>query len=161
MMNKERLLQCIIDILTRDFQVVFAAAKAAHEAAIHEETVPDNEYDTLSLEASYLAQGQANRAQEIKRELDIFRGLTLQRFAEGGRIRLTALVSLEDEEGSRRKIFLGPAAGGLKVLCDGEEVVVITPESPLGRQLLGKEAGDAVAIEAGGVEKEYEIVELV
>jgi transcription elongation GreA/GreB family factor len=114
----------------------------------------------LGLEASYVAQGQANRAQEIKQALEMYRNVELRSFAGDAAIRLTALVSLEAEDGSSRTVFLGPAAGGLKVEEDGEEIIVITPGSPLGRALLGKSAGDRVEMPAGSAEKGYEIVEV-
>ncbi|TGU74514.1 transcription elongation factor GreAB [Geomonas terrae] len=132
------------------------AAKAAHEAAIHEENIPDNKYDTLSLEASYVAQGQANRAQEIKRALQAYRGLSLQPFDASAEIRLTALVTLEGDDGALKTVFIGPQEGGLKLLLDGEEVLVITPSSPMGRELIGKSLGDTVEIGSAS----YEIVDL-
>lgn len=159
-MNKKRILQCLIASLAADLDVLSKAARTAHAAATHEECIADNKYDTLGLEASYVAQGQANRAQEIKRALETYRKLELRSFAENASIRLTALVTLEAEDGSTRTVFLGPAAGGLKVEDDGEEIIVITPGSPLGRSLLGKSAGDRVEMSAGNVEKAYEIVEV-
>lgn len=161
MTEKQKILQCIVQSLTDDFTVLLNAARAAYEDSIHAENLPDNKYDTLSLEASYLAQGQANRAQEIKAALEAYRKLELLAFAAGSRVRLTALVTLEDEEGATKRLFLGPAAGGLKVSHERGEVVVITPESPLGRQLLGKAAGDAVAVSAGRVRKEFDIVDII
>lgn len=161
MTEKEKVLQCIVQSLADDFAVLFDAARTAHEDSIHAENLPDNKYDTLSLEASYLAQGQANRAQEIKAALEAYRKLELQAFAVGSRIRLTALVTLEDEEGAAKRVFLGPAAGGLKVSHERGEVVVITPGSPLGSQLLGKAAGEAVVVSAGRVRKEFDIVEII
>lgn len=118
----------------------------AHEAAIHEENIPDNKYDTLSLEASYVAQGQANRAQDIKRALHAYRSLTLQQFSGEAVIRLTALVTLTADDGSVKNVFIGPQEGGLKLQLDGEEILVITAGSPLGNTLIGKGAGDAVRI---------------
>ncbi|WP_136515344.1 GreA/GreB family elongation factor [Geomonas edaphica] len=132
------------------------AAKAAHEAAIHEENIPDNKYDTLSLEASYVAQGQANRAQEVKLALQAYRGLSLQPFNALAEIRLTALVTLEGDDGALKTVFIGPQEGGLKLLLDGEEVLVITPSSPMGRELIGKSLGDTVEIGSAS----YEIVDL-
>lgn len=132
------------------------AAKAAHEAAIHEENIPDNKYDTLSLEASYVAQGQANRAQEIKLALQAYRGLSLQAFDASAEIRLTAMVALEGDDGALKTVFIGPQEGGLKLLLDGEEVLVITAGSPMGRELIGKSLGDTVEI--GNTS--YEIVDL-
>lgn len=135
---------------------MLTAAKTAHEAAIHEENIPDNKYDTLSLEASYVAQGQANRAQELKHALQAYRDLSLLHFSEASSIRLTALVTLEAEDGTAKTFFIAPREGGLKVQLDGEEILVITPNSPLGSELIGKCLGDEVEI-AGS---HYEIVTL-
>jgi len=146
-MTKQQLLQTIIARLEADLALFLAAARTAHAAATHEECIPDNKYDTTALEASYIAQGQANRAQEIRLSLDAYRNLTLQAFDDETPVRLTALVTLEDEEGNERRLFLGPQAGGMKVADAGGEIVVVTPSSPLGRSLLGRRTGDE--IEAG------------
>lgn len=143
-MTKAQLLKSIISRLEQDQQILFAAARAAHEAATHEECAPDNKYDTTALEASYIAQGQANRAQEIRLALEAYRTLELKQFDDNTPIRLTALVTLEDSDGQRRRFFLGPGAGGLKIASRTGEIVVITPQSPLGSNLLGKQAGDEV-----------------
>lgn len=138
--------QLITARLSHDLAVFAAAARTAHEAAIHEENIPDNKYDTLSLEASYVAQGQANRAQEIKRALQEYQALSLQEFDDETPIRLTALVTLEAEDGSSKNVFIGPLEGGLKIQLEGEEILVITAGSPLGAALIGKCVGDEVRI---------------
>lgn len=143
-MNKEKIIQEIIVALSADLMVFNAASKAAHAAATHSECLPDNKYDTTALEASYIAQGQANRAQEIRVALESYRTLTLHDFDDETPIRLTALVDLENEEGSVKHVFLGPQAGGMKIADGAGEVIVITPGSPLGRRLLGLRRGDEV-----------------
>src|SRR5210317_575426 len=99
-MNKELILNKIITLLTDDLKILTEAARTAHAAATHEECVPDNKYDTTGLEASYVAQGQANRAQEIRHALETYKAMVLQTFDEDSPVRLTALVSLEDEDGN-------------------------------------------------------------
>lgn len=136
----------IIERLKGDLALFLAAAKKAHEAATHEENIPDNKYDTLSLEASYVAQGQANRAQELKASLHEYQTMALQEFDDDTPIRLSALVELEAEDGEERAVFIGPREGGLKLQLQGREVMVITPASPLGAQLIGKSTGDSVSI---------------
>lgn len=143
-MTKELLIQEIIALLSADQSVLAAASRASHEAATHSECLPDNKYDTTALEASYIAQGQANRAQEIRVALESYRTLSLHDFDADTAIRLTALVTLENEEGNVRRIFLGPQAGGMKIADGDGEIVVITPASPLGRRLLGLRCGDEV-----------------
>jgi len=157
-MTKEELLHCILAVLATDLATLTAAARQAHEAATHEECLPDNKYDTTALEASYVAQGQANRAAEIRRALERYRALTLRPFDEKTPIRLTALVTLETEEGRRTQVFVGPDAGGLKVGEGETECIVITPESPLGRALLGKVCDDEVEVEQGGSNRTYTVV---
>jgi len=155
-MDKAILLETIRARLGDDLALLDGAARKAHEAATHEENIPDNKYATLALEASYIAQGQANRAQQIRQALAAYRQLELRAFADGDPVRLGALVELEDEDGGQRSLFLGPAAGGLKLVRDGREILVVTPDAPLGRALLGCRIGDEV--ELGG--RSYEILSL-
>jgi hypothetical protein len=53
--NKQELFKTIIITLEADLELLFAAARTAHEAATHEECASDNKYDTTALEAFYLA----------------------------------------------------------------------------------------------------------
>ena len=156
-MNKELLRSQIVAKLNVDHQLLLQAAKSSHDAATHEDNVPDSKYETLALEASYIAQGQANRAEQIRRTIDIYRQMGLQTFNEQTPIRLSALVLLEDDAGRRRQVFLGPAAGGLKLEHLGQEIMLITPDSPLGRQLLGAQTGESFEM-AGAAAREYQII---
>ena len=157
-MTKQHLIQTIIARLEADLALFLAAAKTAHAAATHEECLPDNKYDTTALEASYIAQGQANRAQDIKQSLAAYRSLTLQLFDDETPVRLTALVTLEDKDGNERRLFLGPQAGGMKIADADGEIVVVTPSSPLGRALLGRQTGDEFQAASAGGSVTYTIV---
>ena len=159
-MDKTEILQRIVEQLTHDLAIQFNAAITAHEASTDSENIPDNKYETLALEASYVAQGQANRAREIKLALEAYKQLTLQHFDNDSAIRLTALVTLASDEAVTRKVFLGPREGGMKLVDDQTEIVVITPASPLGRALIGKCAGDLVRIGSGTGRKEFEVVKV-
>jgi transcription elongation GreA/GreB family factor len=161
-MNKTQIHQLIIEQLTLDLAVQFNAAKAAHEASTHEENIPDNKYETLALEASYVAQGQANRAQEIRRALEVYKQLTLQNFDDESSIGLTALVIMVDDNAISKTVFIGPLEGGMKLVdqITGTEIVVITPASPLGRDLIGRRVGDQINIGIGRDSKEFEIAEV-
>jgi len=159
-MDKTDLLQVIVEQLAHDLSVQFNAALTAHEASTHEENIPDNKYETLALEASYVAQGQANRAQEIRRALETYKQLTLLSFDDDSAIGLTALVTLAGDDDTTRTVFIGPMEGGMKVLdsLTGTEIVVITPASPMGRELIGKSVRDLVRTGVGSGCKEFEII---
>ena len=141
-MDKKKLLRLITEKLAADLEVAVCAAQTAHETATHEENVAENKYDTLGLEAAYLAAGQSRRVEEIRQALGLYRNLVLRDFDEEQGIQLTALVTLLNADGSRRTVFLGPEAAGLKIDCEGREVLVITPRSPLGQSLIGRHPGD-------------------
>ena len=155
-MTKAELLQRIIARLAGDLEIFLSAARTSHQAATDEENLPDNKYCTLALEASYVAQGQANRAQELRQSLETYKQLPLA--PDSGTIRLTSLVSIEAGDGTRKTVFIGPLEGGLRIADGRDEVVVITPASPLGRELIGKECGDTVVVAAGAGRLEYEVV---
>jgi len=116
----------------------------------------------LSLEASYVAQGQANRAQEIRRALETYKQLSLQHYDDHSAIGLTALVTLAGEDDTSRTFFIGPLEGGMKLVDNltGMEIVVITPASPLGRDLIGRGVGDPVRLRVGTSVKEFEIARI-
>lgn len=158
-MNKTTLVREIIDRLNFDLEIIFSAAKIAHAASTDSENLPDNKYDTLALEASYVAQGQANRAADLRSSIEIYRQLNLDG-VQVDPIRLTSLVTIAGDEGECRNLFIGPAEGGLRVELMGEEIVVITPGSPMGRELVGKSVGDTIEIEVGASLLEYEIVKV-
>ena len=61
-MDKFLLQQQVLERLAEDLLQAEQAVRAAHETATHEENIAENKYDTLGLEAAYLATGQARRA---------------------------------------------------------------------------------------------------
>lgn len=145
-MHKPTLLAQIIAALEADAEVLRLAAQTAYETATAEENVAENKYDTLGLEASYLATGQARRTAEIRQALLTYRRLQLRGHDPQRGIQVSNLIVLETPQGGRRHLFLGPDAAGLKLEHDHEQVTVITPRSPLGQQLLGKGLDDEVTL---------------
>ena len=156
-MDKRKLVALICEKLRADHALLIEAAKATHEAATHEESKPENEYDTRGLENSYLAGAQAKRAGEIEEVLLMYKYLEIKSFTEKDAIAPSALIETEFQ-GRNSLMFLAPLGGGTNVTLDGKPVQVITPASPLGGALLGMHAGDVASIEAGGKIKEYEIL---
>jgi|ERR1043166_2661734 transcription elongation GreA/GreB family factor len=156
-MNKRAIVKKIIAKLTEDMALSIKAARTAHEEATHEESKAEDKYDTRGLEAAYLAGGQARQAAETEKAIVAYETLSLQKFSAKDPIDLTALVELESD-GERIFYFLGPASGGLELDHDGKEVLVITPQAPLGQNLIAKKQGDKVKMKIGGLPVEYRVV---
>lgn len=159
MIDKSVLCQLIVDNLSADLRVTMQAAQTAHAAAINAETQPDNKYDTLSLESSYIAQGYANRGQQIRKNLLAYKNLIMRLFDAETPISIAALVEVEFVSGDKRIIFIAPAGGGMKLECAGFIVNVVTPESPLAQALLGHKVGDMFSW-GGGDGQQGEIISL-
>ncbi|WP_442114274.1 GreA/GreB family elongation factor [Pseudomonas sp. NUPR-001] len=159
-MNKADLLQRIIDTLSFDLDVAQRAAQTAYEAATAEENIAENKYDTLGLEASYLATGQARRMEEIRQARAAYQQLVLRDYDASRGIQLSNLVTLEAENGSCQQLFLGPEGAGLKIGQGEQLVTVITPRSPLGQCLLGKVEDEEVSLVLGGVRQDYLVLQV-
>jgi transcription elongation GreA/GreB family factor len=150
MTDKARLVQSIIAALEAELALITQAAHSAREEAIDEESRPENQYDMHAQEAAYLAEGQARLASEIRDHLDHYRALDPATLLARQPIALGALVTLSSATGPSRRYFLGPRAGGLEVPEADGPVLLITPASPLGRQLLGRTLGDQIELPGKG-----------
>lgn len=148
-LNKRAILQQVIAHLDRELESFARSARAAHAEATDEQNKAENKYDTRGLEASYLARGQSRQAAETLEARQQFEMLPLRAFGPKDPIDVGALVEVESA-GEKAWYFIGPRAGGTEVIENGEAVLVITPQSPLGRQLIGKKQGDRLQIEIGG-----------
>ncbi|UTW06255.1 GreA/GreB family elongation factor [Pseudomonas benzenivorans] len=157
-MDKNPLHQLIVERLQADLELARRAAQSAYEAATDEENIAENKYDTLGLEASYLAAGQARRVEEIRHSLAAWQQLTLRPFDPRQGIQLGALVWLADTGDREQCLLLGPDGAGLKVQWQGQEVLVVSPRAPLGQRLLGCGTGDEVEIRVGGGLQQFEIL---
>jgi transcription elongation GreA/GreB family factor len=156
-MKKAQLLRLIVASLLEKFEVLERAARTSHGEATHESSKADNKYDTRGLEAAYLARGQSRQAKEILDSIEAYNALPTKEFTPNDAIDMTALVEL-DLDGTRSAYFIGPLAGGIEIRHGREEVVVITPQSPLGQALMGKKAGARWTAKQGGHPTKFHIV---
>lgn len=158
-MDKSRLRQALIDSLTADLETQTRAAMMARDEATHEESKPENQYDMHAQEAAYLAEGQARIAAELSESLAVYHALPLRDFKAGEAIDLGAVVTLETKNQTMR-CFLGPRNGGLEIVLDGQTYLLITPQSPLGRLLVGAREGDVAVLPGRGTPARHRIVKI-
>jgi transcription elongation GreA/GreB family factor len=156
-MSKRAIVKKIIVKLTEEMALSMKAARTAREEATGEGSKAEHKYDTRGLEAAYLAGGQARQAAETEKAIAQYETLALRKFGAKDPIDLTALVELESD-GERIFHFLGPVSGGLELTHDGRQILVITPQAPLGQNLIGKKQGDRLKMKLGGLPVEYRVV---
>lgn len=148
-MKKQEIHQHFIRHLQSELNTATEAAKATIATATSEEHQAKSKYDTFSLESSYLARGQARRVDELREAVERLEALPLRAFHNQSSIQLGALVRMEAGDGQTQTLFFGPAGGGETLDLDGEDVLMITPNSPLGRAAMGKTVGDCVQLKTG------------
>jgi transcription elongation GreA/GreB family factor len=156
-MTKHLVIQKIIATLQAELETYTRAAKASHAEATAEENRAENKYDTRGLEASYLAAGQANKIVELEESIAAFEALKERKFGEAEGIDVGALIEISQDT-ERAHYFIGPSAGGTEVEIGKTEVLVITPQSPLGSQLLATTQGTKLKIDLAGRKQAVEIL---
>jgi len=149
MLNKKQLIAMITSSLNQQLQQAIDAANEAHAAAVDDQSVAETQYDTLAIEASYLAEGQSKRVQEFQQAIDAYNALELIEFNVGSYIALGALVQLSADEKANHWFFIGPAAGGFRCQLNQQNITIITPQSPMGIALIGKQQDDDIEIKLG------------
>jgi hypothetical protein len=164
MVKKKEIIAEILSRLEQELEVIQRSAKAAHEAATHEESRAEDSHDTRGLESSYLAGAQAKKAAEIQQQILLYKFLEAKSFSAKDLIAPTAVVEVESAWKPAKKsiYFIAPGGGGLaagmKIQYGSELLHVLTPVSPLGEELIGRKVGDMVEVEAQGGMREYEIL---
>ena len=159
-LNKSAIIGKIIAALAEELKGYERSARAAHDVATDKESKAENKYDTRGLEASYLAHGQSRQAIEVMQAMQQYEALPPREFARDEAIHIGALVELELE--SKKKVerttcFIGPSAGGTEIHSEGRDVLVITPHSPMGRQLIGLKRGGRLQIPPDGKGESYRV----
>jgi transcription elongation GreA/GreB family factor len=155
--NKRTLVKQIIEHLRGEVALYTRAALTARAEATDEQSKAEHKYDTRGLEASYLARGQSRQLAETEAAIEHFAAFHPKTFTGGEPIDLGALVELQSGR-DRSLYFLCARSGGTEIVHEDREILVITPQSPLGQQLIGRRQGDALKLLIGGTRSNYSVL---
>lgn len=165
--------QHFVEELKRHYGELIASARAAElataEGADTLRSQARSREDTKgAVELGRIAGGHKARRERAKREVD-----ALIRFAAGGlpdlrrdaKVSVGALVDVSiDDEGAieERTFFVLPVGAGAELTGPGGDgfITVVTPESPVGRGLVGTSVGDSFETATGGRDREWTIVDV-
>lgn len=154
--DKRALQKALVRSLEEDATTMSRLAKEAALAATHEENRPESDKDMRSTEASYLARGQMERALDLEHALAVVRATDFRERDEGAVVQAGCVVALREATGERLVVLVA-AGGGQRVKVGRKEISTVTPQTPLGKALLGLEKGDEVEVQAGGGRREVTI----
>ncbi len=159
MIDKDTLIVTIIADLNAAIQTALTAAEDARATATNKENVAENRYDTLGLEAAYLAHGQSERVIQLNAALEAFQHLIVEP-EDHVIVMAGSLVTLLDDSNAQRNVFIGPSAGGRVINFEGKQITIITQQSPLGSALAGATCKDEISAEIAGKRVTYTITAL-
>ena len=154
--DKFEALQALTAQLESELEAARVSQQQTQAGATHEESKQENDKDTRSLEASYLARGQARRVLELEEALLKINSLKPREFTPESPVALGAIVQLEDDSAACWYL-LAPAGGGARLQLGTTSITVVTPESPVGGALLGRRAGDDIDIRTPQGLREYSL----
>jgi transcription elongation GreA/GreB family factor len=153
--NKAQLRDELLAVLGAQLAVAERAHQSSLEGATHEEAKPENDKDTRALEQSYLARGQAQRLVELKEAIAAVQLIPIGIQDRDSRCALGSVVQVEDE-GHTQSYWIASAGGGTR-LAQGS-IQVLTPQSPLGRALVGSSLDDDCEVQIAGSTRTLSIV---
>ncbi|WP_369986269.1 GreA/GreB family elongation factor [Thalassolituus sp.] len=158
-MDKQLLKDALLASLDDEIASALAAAGEAQATASHGENKPENQYDTLALEAAYLAHGQSERIlalQQLRIGLSKWKAPQL---GDDDRVQMGACVQLLSDTDATIHIFIAPV-GGRELNLDGQRVLVVNQDAPITRRLLGLMLDDEVELTLGGEARTWEVTGL-
>lgn len=147
LMNKTKIFEALIAELEDELRRQLSAQTIAAEGATHAEAKAETKWDTCGLEQSYLARGLAKQFEILAIKVAELRAFVPVDFS-GRPIGVGALIETE-MNGFKALFMLLNCGGGVELMIDGQEVTVITPDSPVGAALLEKTTGMTYSFRAG------------
>ena len=158
---KAELKQQLLKLMQQELDAAFDAVNEAHANATHEQSKPENQYDTLALEAAYLAHGQSERIAELQDQIAILNNFELREFSEDDQIAAGALIQLLNcNDDTTKLLWMLPVAGG-EVLASGDDnITTVTPQAPIAQELIGRYEGDEITLNLPVGQQSFEIYKI-
>lgn len=158
-LNKHAVVEAIIEEITREIDVMRAAADAATQATTHSESKAEDHHDTRSTEASYLARGQFERLSQLENLLTYFKNLEPKVFEPTTLASVGSLALLEHNK-QKQWYFVSAKPGGTRCQVSHQTILVLSIHSPLGEELVGCKKGDSLQIEGPKGDMHYDVLEI-
>ncbi|MBI3335465.1 MAG: GreA/GreB family elongation factor [Candidatus Portnoybacteria bacterium] len=157
-MNKQRLLQCVVETLTQREKNAQQSLEAARQSAIEAPGAMQSHSDTTKWQMSRRAEAIERSLFETQRALDALKHLVDHppTITKGSGYAIVEVENLDD--GSRAKYFLLPAGGGNTYEVEGEEITILSIGAPLARTFIGSVAGDEVEVKIQGATRRFSVI---
>ncbi len=153
--SRQELISCITEEVKSDVVLLEKSRSMAEMGATHGESKKEGKYDTRAVEASYLAEAQAVRLQELKQKLDGFLK-EVSGYIDPSMVRVGCAVHLKSYSDQEKILFLSRNLGGYTFEVRTIKVAVVSVNSPVAKTFKDLSVGDVEVIQGC----EWEIVRI-
>ena len=140
--QKKNLIAQIESELQTQLSTLKSAALESHKSSTSEESKAEGKYDTRGLEASYLAEAQAEQVTLLEEQLGRLKLMEIPEEPDSVLLGSLVLVAGEEDE---LGYFILPVGAGKHIEMEEQTFTVITPESPVGQSIFGKQEGEFIS----------------
>ena len=155
--DKTALLQAVKESLTDGFTNIHEASEMARDDSIRAPGRMESRYDSSREELGALADSLNNRKAEIASGLASLSGCPLPENPTRVGLGCIALVELIGK-GQVLEYFVLPYGGGTRIKGPRDEILVVTPESPIAEAMLGRCIGSRFTTRS---QKQYQVKEII
>lgn len=165
--------QHFVDELKRHYSDIIAAARQAEMGTAEAADTLQKESRSRdgakqAAEFGRVSITHRKRRERAVRDVDAlldFATTALRDFPPTAKVQLGALVdvTIEDDDGSEeRTFFMLPVGAGTELTGPGGDgfISVVTPQSPVGKGLMGSSTDDSFEISTGDVDREWTILDV-
>lgn len=146
MFDKKNLLTQLISLIQDDIEKQRKSFEFARNTSIDAPGRMQSRYDTMGVESAWVADGLAKALNE--KEMYIARLQTFQFNELSNNICLGSIIVISDGESSSLEYyFILPVASGYKLKERDITLTTITPLTPIGKVLIGKQVGEEIKIQ--------------
>jgi hypothetical protein len=144
--NKEALLGEIIRKLEAEIKKLRESFEEAKLTSIEAPGRMQSRYDTMGVEAAWVADGLAKSLEEKVEGTYKLKNFTLPENPE--KVSLGCVVGIGPEDGGVVNLyFILPACGGISITVDNNMIIqTVMPQAPVARALIGKSLDDEVIV---------------
>ena len=143
---KLKIIDAAIAALQSSLTVAEEAAKQAKNLATDEQSKAETQYDTVAIEAAFLAHGQSERVAQLKYQIAYWHDIQRKNI-DSELITAGSAFALTCESGDSRHYLMSDDSGGDKLVVNGVNWYVVSRLSPIGKACWDKSLDDDVSFQ--------------
>lgn len=145
MADKMNLKELLIRMIKADIEKQRQSFESARQASIDAPGRMQSRYDTMGIESAWVADGLARAIQEKVLNLKYLE--TFQWDESPVCVGIGSIVKiLSSDSPDPEYFFILPVLSGYELCENGLTVTTLSPETPLGKVLIGKKAGEKIPV---------------